>query len=95
MTEHSYIRVRWLHSSPDDPVDLWSELDADREEVRKVEIWSGGRVGYATNEEVGGTRLGELPVPLLNEINLDPQFQAEAITKADFEKCWIDAIGRD
>jgi hypothetical protein len=31
----------------------------------------------------------------LNEINLDPQFQAEAITKADFEKCWIDAIGRD
>ncbi|WP_409565618.1 DUF6881 domain-containing protein [Rhizobium leguminosarum] len=54
------------------------------------------RVGYASNvEEVGGTRLAELPVPPLNEINLDPQFQAEAITKADFEKCWIDAIGKE
>ena len=96
MAEHSYICVRWLHSSPDDPADLWSELDADREEVRKVEIWSGGRVGYATSaEEVGGTRLGELPVPPLTEINLDPQFQAEAITQADFETCWIDAIGKD
>lgn len=96
MAEQAYICVRWLHSSPDDLVDLWSELDADREEIRKVEIWFVGRVGYATNaEEVGGTRLGELPVPPLNEINLDPQFQAEAITKASFETCWIDAIGKD
>ena len=53
-------------------------------------------VNYATSaEEVGGTRLGELPVPPLTEINLDPQFQAEAITQADFETCWIDAIGKD
>lgn len=96
MAEHSYIRVRWRHSSPDDPVDLWSELDADREEVRKVEIWPDGRVGYASNAgEVAGTRLGELPVPPLSEINLDPQFQAEAITKAHFETRWIDAIGKD
>jgi len=95
MTEHSYIRVRWLHSSPDDPIDLWSELDAERDEVRKVEIWPSGRIGYASKaEEVGGTRLGALPVPPLNEINLDPQFEAEAITKADFEKCWIDALGK-
>ena len=96
MAEHSYIRVRWLHTSPDDPVDLWSELDADREEVRKVEIWSDGRVGYASIAgEVGGTRLGEVPVPALHEINLDPQFQAETITNADFEMCWIDAIRKD
>ena len=95
MAEHSYIRVRWLHSLPDEPVDLWSELYGDREEVRKVEIWSDGRVGYASSvEEVGGTRLGEVPVPPLNEINLDPQFQAETTTKADFESCWIDALGK-
>lgn len=93
MAEHSYIRVRWLHSFPDEPVDLWSELDGDREEVRKVEIWSDGRVGYAHSvKEVGGTRLGEVPVPPLNEINLDPQFQAETTTKAHFESCWIDAL---
>lgn len=95
MTEYSYIHVRWLHSYPDDPIDLWSELDAEREEVRKVEIWFGGRVDYASDAEgVGGTRLGELPVPPLNEINLDPQCQAKAIAKADFERCWIEAIGK-
>ncbi|WP_409527004.1 DUF6881 domain-containing protein [Rhizobium sp. BK650] len=96
MSQYSYIRVRWLHSSSDDPADLWSELDADREEVRKVEIWSDGRVGYASDAgEISGTRLGKVPVPPLNEINLDPQFQAKAITKADFETCWLDAIGKD
>lgn len=96
MTEHSYIRVLWRHAFPDDPVALWSELDADRGEVRKVEIWSGGRVGYASNAgEVGGTRLGDVPVPPLGEINLDPQFHAEMIAKDDFERCWIDAIGKD
>lgn len=95
MAEHSYIRVRWLHSSPDDPVDLWSELDPDREEVRKVEIWADGRVGYASGAgEVGGTRLGEVPVPPLSEINLDPQFQAKTVARADFESCWIDAVGK-
>jgi hypothetical protein len=52
-------------------------------------------VGYASSvEEVGGTRLGEVLVPPLNEINLDPQFQAETTTKADFESCWIDALGK-
>jgi hypothetical protein len=95
MAENSHIRVRWLHSSPDDPIDFWSELDIDREEVRKVEIWADGRVGYASYAgEVGGTRLGEIAVPSLNEINLDPQFQAEAVAKADFESRWIDAIGK-
>jgi hypothetical protein len=93
MTEHSYIRVHWLHASPDDPVELWSELDAFREEVRKVETWHDGRVGYAScSEEIGGTRLGKVAVPMLDEINSDPQFQAEGITKVDFETRWIDAV---
>ena len=44
-------------------------------------------MGYATDvEKVGGTRLGGLSVPHLNEINLDPPFQTEAITKAAFKK---------
>lgn len=96
MTEHSYVRVRWVHPSADNPVDLWSELDADRGEVRKVEVWPDGRVGYASSvAEIGGTRLGEVAVPPLNEINLDPQFEAEAITQVEFESRWISAIGKD
>ncbi len=93
MDECSYIRVRWMHAFPDEPTDLWRQLDADRREVRKVEIWSDGRVGYAPNSQGSErTRLGKLSVPPTDEINSDPQFHAKAITRADFEMCWLDAI---
>jgi len=65
MTGHSYIRVKWNHSSPDEPVKLWSELDAERFEVRKVEFGRMAASGYAeSSREVGVTSLGLLPVPL-------------------------------
>jgi hypothetical protein len=89
MTDHSYIRVRWLHSSPDNPVELLSELDARREEVRKIEIWAGGRVGHASHdEEVGGTRLGDEPIPSMEAIAADPQFKPEEITRSEFDSLW-------
>lgn len=89
MSDVSYIRVRWLHASPDEPVELWSELDAARDETRKVEIWADGRVGYASAESVsGGTILGECPVPPMEEIAADPQFQPEIISRLAFEECW-------
>jgi hypothetical protein len=84
-----HIRVLWHHSSAKDPMELWSELDADRNEVRKIEIWADGRVGYAYGGvEVGGSRLGESPVPQLDIIAGDPQFEPEAISQSDFEKLW-------
>lgn len=89
MSDVSYIRVRWLHASPDEPVELWSELDAARDETRKVEIWADGRVGYASAESVSdGTILGECPVPAMEEIAADPQFQPEIISRSAFEECW-------
>lgn len=85
-----HIRVLWNHSSAKDPVELWSELDAGRNEVRKIEIWADGRVGYAFGRvEVGGTRLGEASIPQLDNIAGDPQFEPEAISQSDFEKQWI------
>jgi len=50
MNGYSYIRVRWLHNHPDDPVELWSELDSERFEIRKVEVWHDGRVGFASRD---------------------------------------------
>jgi hypothetical protein len=87
---HSYIRVRWLHSDPEYPVELWSELNERREEVRKVEIWKDGRVGYAShNAEVGGTSFGDgEPLPPLSEIAADPEFELDEVTQAEFEECW-------
>ena len=89
MTGHNYIRVRWLHEHLDEPVDLWSEVDSQGFEVRKVEIWKDGRVGFASRErEHGGTRLGTEPTPPLAEIAADPEFEPEQISEIEFEKCW-------
>jgi Domain of unknown function (DUF6881) len=89
VTEQSYFRCRWLHDSPDYPVELWSALDTQRYEVRKIAIWRDGRVGYATTtEEVGGTMLGTVPVPPLDEIAADPQFEPQAISQEAFEAEW-------
>ncbi|WFU28141.1 hypothetical protein QA649_18545 [Bradyrhizobium sp. CB1717] len=85
----SYISVQWLHELPDEPVWLLSELDEQRWEIRKIEIFRDGTKGYATqDEEAGGTRPGERPVPSLDEIATDPQFIAREITKEEFEQAW-------
>jgi hypothetical protein len=86
----NYIRVQWLQKkNPRDPVWLISELDNDRWENRKVEIFADGSKGYATKgEQVGGTFLGLVPVPQLDEIAADPEFLPEEITEGEFEEIW-------
>lgn len=84
-----YIKVRWLHDDPDEPVLLYSELDEERWEVRKVEIYRDGRHELACDWLVTGTtRLGEVPVPPLEEIAADPEFEPTEITKEEFEEAW-------
>ena len=84
-----YIKVKWLHELKDEPVILLSELDDDRYEVRKIEIFSDGRVGFASGtQEVGGTMLGEVPVPSIDELVADPQFFIEDFSGAKFETAW-------
>jgi hypothetical protein len=89
MIEHTYIRVRWLHEAADEPVELWSELNQKRFETRKLEIFRDGSVGYASSvEAVGGTQLGKVAVPPLNQISANPEFEAEEVSKAAFEQRW-------
>lgn len=87
-----YIRVKWLHANAAYPIWLYSELDSERRETRKVEIWADGRVGYASSADGGietvDTRLGELPVPLLEEIAKDPEFEPLEISRQEFEQVW-------
>jgi hypothetical protein len=85
----NYIKVKWIHSFVDEPVLLYSELDENRWEKRKVEVFADGLCGYASStESVGSTRLGEVPVPSLTEIASDPQFEPCAISKEQFEEAW-------
>jgi hypothetical protein len=84
-----YIRCDWIHSSSEDPVVLYSELDDDRWETRKVEIYADGRCGSASqSESFGGAQLGLEPTPSFEEINSDPQFRLVEIEKREFEEIW-------
>ncbi|ANY84031.1 hypothetical protein BB934_37860 (plasmid) [Microvirga ossetica] len=90
-----YIKVRWLHTSPDSPVLLYSELNDELWEVRKVEVYADGRVDFADREEQSGsTRLGIEPLPTLEEIAADPEFELTVISAEEFDSAWEVAKAR-
>lgn len=84
-----YIKVLWKHSLVDEPCCLYSELDGDRWETRKVETYADGTNGYASHDEAcGGTKLSIEPLPTLDEIAEDPQFAPFVIEQAEFDRVW-------
>ena len=85
----NYIRVGWKHQHINEPVILYSELDDNRFEVRKIEVFRSGQRGYASAEGSSGqTRLGIVAVPDLSEIAKGPQFEPVEITREEFEATW-------
>lgn len=85
----TYLRVAWRHQHRDEPVVLYSELDGNRFEVRKVEVFRDGRLGYAdADRSSSGTNLGLVATPSLEEIAQDPQFEPVQIEPAEFEAMW-------
>ena len=89
-----YIKVKWRHASDSEPVLLYSELDDNRFEVRKVEVYADGRCGYADGvSNSGDTRLGEVPVPPLDEIAADSDFEPTEIAREEFDEAWTLACG--
>lgn len=84
-----YIDVEWKHQSTADPVQLVSELNADRYETRKLEFFPMGRVGYASQQSGSpGIELGIVPVPQLTEINQSHEFNGATISTQGFESLW-------
>jgi hypothetical protein len=84
-----YMLVKWKRSKQDYPVLLYSEIDDNRWETRKVEFFLDGKCGFASaTESNAGTRLGEAPIPSLPEIAKDVQFEPREITKEQFESVW-------
>ena len=88
-----YIKVKWSHSFPSEPVLLYSELGDDRRELRKVEVFPNGTYGFASDSHAHGTtRLSEEPIPPDAEINLQPGFELEEISQDEFEEVWARAV---
>jgi hypothetical protein len=84
-----YIRLKWDHSNPDEPVYIFSELDDTGKEVRKIECFRNGFCDIATAGLSSGTaKLTTLPLPPLSELTRDPEFRGTEIPRAEFEKVW-------
>ncbi len=89
-----YLKVLWSHDLPEEPVELYSELDDAGYEIRKVEIYRDGRRDFADGDSSSGaTVLGEGPFPSLEEIAEQEDFSPTLIEKADFERVLRQAVG--
>jgi hypothetical protein len=88
-----YIALEGKHSLPDEPIGLYSEIDCDGWEKRKVEEFRAGRLTYANaTTAAGSTRLGKEAIPEIAEIAKDSQFSPRKIMRAKFEEIWQKAI---
>lgn len=86
---------KWINAPADSPVEYYSELDPGRWETRKVEIFHDGRMSYASaTQSTYDTRLGIVPVPSLQEIAAQPEFQVKSISADEFEVMWKRATRR-
>jgi hypothetical protein len=84
-----YIRLKWNHTNPDEPVYIFSELDDNGKEVRKIECFRNGFCDVANSEVRSGTAaLTTLPLPPLSVLTRDPEFKGVEITREEFEKVW-------
>ncbi len=89
----TYIRINWIHAIPSEPTCIYSEVDSNRWERRKVEIYADGRMGFADyGRSVGGSMLSIEPLPTVDEIATDSQFVPAEISEEDFESIWAVAL---
>ena len=84
-----YQRVGWRHDSDEEPVVLYSEVDDQGNEVRKVEEYRSGRLDLASDDrQTGNTFLSEGVLPSLDDTNRDPELEGKSISKEEFEVVW-------
>ena len=89
-----YVRLKWNHTNPDEPVWIFSELDERGKEVRKIECFRNGFCDVATASGSSGTAaLMTLPLPDLSMLaKRDPEFEPVFITKEEFDEVWAKRV---
>lgn len=89
-----YLKVLWIHNFPDEPIELYSEIDEDGWEVRKVEIFRDGHCDWADcARSVGTSMLSETKMPSLESIAEQDEFSPAKISAHEFEEIWRRAVG--
>ena len=85
-----YILLNWFHNLEDEPYIIYSEIDNQRYETRKIEIYKNGTIRKCNEKMLNSQiELGDVAFPEnLDEINQDEQFHAQYISKEEFESMW-------
>ena len=88
----TYLKVVWKHDFLEEPTELFSELDEERYETRKVERFRNGLLQFAGPQGASGdTWLGETPIPPAEKIAQDPVFLVCPLTSDEFEQLYQSA----
>ncbi len=84
-----YMKVKCNVLDSDEVTEIWSEVNEENDEVRKIE-WFLGKPAQVTsiNLFTFDTSLSLEPLPSIEEINADPEFEAVLIDKDQFELAW-------
>jgi hypothetical protein len=85
-----YLYAKWKSAPAGSPVEFYSELDENRWETRKVEVFPDGWMGFASALETSNhlTRLASIALPSPQEINRQVEFEARVISADEFEAVW-------
>jgi hypothetical protein len=84
-----YIRLKWNHTNPDEPVYIFSELDDAGKETRKIECFRNGFCDIATASlSIGTAKVTTMPLPDLSILTRDPEFKGTEISRDEFEQVW-------
>lgn len=88
-----YQRVEWRQEASGYPVVLYSEINDDGIETRKVDEYADGHLDYAgPSGSTGSTLLSEKAMPSLDEINAQAEFRGEPMAEDEFERVWERAL---
>ena len=93
-----YLKLYWIHKKNNLPYIIYSELDEDRFEVRKVYIYKDSKMLYVSKIEVSSSSifLSDQVIPQIDIIersgNIDNIFKASIIKQSQFEDVWNKAI---
>jgi hypothetical protein len=77
-----FIYIKWTGSDPQEPVELYYELVDGQGVSRSIEVFSDGS---SVHNHYGPH---EASLPVLEEINHDPQLRGSEITEEDFTTVW-------
>ena len=90
-----YVLVEWSHDLEDEPYEIYSELDEDRREVRKVEFFRGGLCFSYGGDRGNFDALADVPFPEdLRVVGQNEGMTAKRITRAHFLEVWNQAQER-